>query len=130
MEDDALAVAAGRPELDHLGLPLRHLLHDDAGVLLVDVDHDLLDRLEQLAILALLHDDARPRHRDLEAFAAHRLDQHRQLQLAAAGDEERILVGQFLDLEGDVALGLAQQPIADDAAGHLVAFGAGQRRID
>ena len=49
VEDEALAVAAGGAHLDHLGLALRHLLHDDAGMLLVDVDDDLLDRLEQLA---------------------------------------------------------------------------------
>ncbi len=44
----------------HLGLALGHLLHDDAGMLLVDVDDDLLDRLEKLALLILLEDDARP----------------------------------------------------------------------
>ena len=32
-----------------LAAALRQLLHDDAGVLLVDVDDDLLDRLEALA---------------------------------------------------------------------------------
>ncbi|CCV04643.1 hypothetical protein MESS2_1340046 [Mesorhizobium metallidurans STM 2683] len=129
VEDDALAVAAGRAQLDHLGLALRHFLDDDAGMLLVDVDDDFLDRLQQFAIVALLHDDARPRHGDLEALAAHRLDQHGQLQFAAAGDEEGILVGRFLDLQRDIALGFAQQAVADDAAGHLVAFGAGQRAV-
>ena len=129
MEDEALAVAARRAQLDHLGLALRHLLHDDAGMLLVDVDDDFLDRLEQFAVVALLHDDARPRHGELEAFAAHRLDQHGKLQFAAAGDVEGILLGRFLDLQRDIAFGLAQQPVADDAAGDLVALGAGERRI-
>ena len=49
VEDEPHASAAGRAHLDHLGLALGELLHDDAGVLLVDVDDDLLDRLEQLA---------------------------------------------------------------------------------
>ncbi|CDX42319.1 conserved hypothetical protein [Mesorhizobium sp. ORS 3359] len=129
MEDEALAVSAGRAQLDHLGLALRHLLHDDAGMLLVDVDDDFLDRLQQFAVLALLHDDARTRYGELEAFAAHRLDQHRKLQFAAAGHEEGVLFGRFLDLQRDIAFGLAQQAVADNAAGHLVALGAGKRAV-
>ena len=50
VEHEALAVAARGAHLDHLGLALRHLLHDDAGMLLVDVDDDFLDRLEQFAV--------------------------------------------------------------------------------
>ena len=80
-------------------------------------------------LLVLLHDDARTRHGELEAFAAHRLDQHGKLQFAAAGDEERILLGRFLDLQRDIAFGLAHQAVADDAAGDLVALGAGERAV-
>ena len=43
------AIAAGRAHLDHLALALGHFLHDDARMLLVDVDDDLLDRLEHFA---------------------------------------------------------------------------------
>jgi hypothetical protein len=82
-----------------------------------------------LAALVLLHDDARTRHGKLEAFAAHGLDQHGELQFAAAGDVERILVGGFLDLQRDIAFGFLEQAVADDAARHLVAFGAGQRAV-
>ena len=81
---------ARRPHLDQLGLALRHLLHDDAGVLLVDVDHDLFDRLFQFAGLVAAQQNLRPRHRQLEAFAPHRLDQDAELQLAAAGDLHRV----------------------------------------
>ena len=52
------AVVALPLTLDHLGLALRHLLHDDAGMLLVDVDDDFLDRLQQLGrkdLLRLVH---------------------------------------------------------------------------
>ena len=79
--------------------------------------------------LVLLHDDARTRDGELEAFAAHGLDQHRQLQFAAAGDVEAVLVGGFLDLQRDIAFGFAQQAVADDAAGDLVALGAGKRAV-
>ena len=97
---------------------------------LVDVDDDFLDRLQELARrLVLLENDARARHRELEALPAHGLDQDRELQFAAAGDGEGILVGRFLDLEGDVAVRLLEEPVADHPARHLVAFGAGERRI-
>jgi hypothetical protein len=52
---------------------------------LVDVDDDFLDRLEPLAgFFVRLEDDRGPRHRQLEALAAHGLDQDAKLQLAAA----------------------------------------------
>src|SRR3546814_9598974 len=90
---------------------------------LVDVDLDLLDRLQALArrgVVAIEH--ARARDGELEAFAAHRLDQHAELQLAAPGHLEGILLGGLCDAEGDVALRLAQKAVADHARGDLVAF--------
>ena len=123
-------MAAGGAHLDHLGLALAHLLHDDAGVFLVDVDHNLLDRLLPLAgRFVLLQDDARTRYRQFKAFPAHGLDQDGELQFAAARDFHGILVGGFGHAQRDIALGLAQQAVADHAAGHLVAFGAGERRV-
>ena len=130
VEHQPQAVAAGRAHLDHLGLALAHLLHDDAGILLVDVDR----RLPRSAPAARRcssfgQHDARARHRELEAFAAHGLDQDRELQFAAAGDFHRILVGGLDHAQRDVAFGLLQQAVADHAARHLVAFGAGERRV-
>ena len=49
VEHEALAAAAGRAHLDEIAAALGQLLHDDAGVLLVDVDDHLLDRLQALA---------------------------------------------------------------------------------
>ena len=129
MEDEPQAVAARRAHLDHLGLALGHLLHDDAGMLLVDVDHDLFDRLQQRAVLGLLEHHLRPRHAEFETFASHRLDQDRELQFAAPGDDIGIGACRILDAQGDIALGLFVKPGADDAARHLVALRAGQRRI-
>src|SRR6185312_6441990 len=94
IKHQAQAVTAGGPHLDHLGLALAHLLNDDAGMLLVDVDHDFLDRLLPLAgRIVFPEHDARTRYRKLEALAAHGLDQDRELQFAAAGDFHGILVG-------------------------------------
>ena len=49
VEHQALAAAARGAHLHEVAAALGQLLHDDAGVLLVDVDDDLLDRLEPLA---------------------------------------------------------------------------------
>ena len=48
MEHQALAAAARGAHLHQLAAALGQLLHDDAGNALVDVDDDLLDRLELL----------------------------------------------------------------------------------
>ncbi len=89
---------------------------------------DFLDRLQLLAVL-FAHDDARLADGELEALATHRLDQDAELQFAAAGDLEGVLVLALGDLERHVAFRLAQEPVADDAALHLVAFLAGERSV-
>src|SRR4030095_8291598 len=72
---------------------------------------------------------ARAADRQFEAFAAERLDQHAELELAAAGDFEGVAALSLADVNGDVALGLALQPVADDAALDLVAVLAGERAV-
>ena len=64
-------------------LAQREQLRDDADVLLGDVDRDALDRLVPLAV-DLLRQHLRLADRELEALAAHQLDEHRELELAAA----------------------------------------------
>ena len=129
VEHQADAIAAGRTQFGHLGLALGHLLDDDAGMFLINVDDDFLDRLHQGAALVLVHDDARTRHGKLKAFAAHGLDQDGELQFATARDVERILAFRLFDLQRHIAFGFLEQAVADDAACHLVALGAGQRRV-
>ncbi len=46
MEYEANAVGAGRAQFDHLALALGHFLDNRAGIFLVNVDDDFLDRLE------------------------------------------------------------------------------------
>jgi hypothetical protein len=88
-EGEAGLAAARRAHVGHLALALRHLLDDRAGELVVDVDdHRLIGLLA--AIGAVAEEDARAADRKLEALAAHRLDQHAELQLAAAGDLEGV----------------------------------------
>ena len=88
---------AGRV-VDHLlhpPLAHRERLGDDADVVLGHVDRQSLHRLVGGAV-DLAGDDARLPRGQLEALAAHRLQQHHQLQLAAA-----------LDLPGVGPLGLS-----------------------
>ncbi len=129
-ELQANAVAARRTQLGHFCLAFRHLLNDDAGMLFINVDDDFFDRLHGLAgRFVLVHDDARTRYGELEAFAAHGFDQNGELKFATAGHVERILAFGFFDLQSDVAFGFLEQTVTDDAAGYLVAFGAGKRAV-
>ena len=85
-------------------LAQREELGDDAEVLLGHVDRDALDRLVHLAVDDPRH-DLRLADGELEALAPHLLDQHRELQLAAA-----------LHLPGVRPLGRehAQRDVADE----------------
>jgi hypothetical protein len=131
--------ARGNPELeadasaavvDHLGhraFAFAHLRDHDALVILGDVDDKLLDRLNGLPVHFFRH-DVGPRHLELEAFAAHHLDQNRQLQLTTA-DHLHLLwrVGR-LDANGHVADQLAVQPILELTGGDVLTLTAGHRR--
>src|SRR3546814_19422995 len=69
----------------------------DLRMFVVDVDDDGFIRFGALAGLVLAIKDARAADAELKAFAAHRLDEHAELQLAAARDFEAVLVGAFGD---------------------------------
>ena len=90
----------------HAALALREQLGDGAEVLLGDVDRHALDGLVHLAV-DLLGDDLRLADGQLEALAAHLLDEDRQRELAAA-----------LDLPGVGTLGGqdAERDVADELA--------------
>ena len=106
------AAAAVIHHLRHRAAAGAHLRDDDALEFLGDVDDEILDRLHDLAV-DFLGDDVGARHLQLEAFAAHHLDQDRELQLAAA--EHLHLLGRFgrLDPDRDVAEQLALETILD-----------------
>ena len=98
-------------------------------MLLVDVDHDLLDRLQNLALVAAAEQDLRPRDAEFEAFAPHGFDQDRELQFASPRDHVGVGIGGLLDLERDITLCLLKQTVADHAARHLVALGPRERTV-
>ena len=120
------AVRVGRHLLEP-ALPAGERLLDLADVVRRDVDGDPLVRLLDLAA-DLVEEDLRPGRRQLEALAAHLLDQDRQLELAAAADLEGVAGFGRVDLDRDVAEDLAIQAGLDLAARDVLALAAAQRR--
>ena len=60
----------------------------------------------------LSRDDVRLADRQFVTLAAHRFDQHAQVQQPAAGDGKTFGPFDRLDAQGDVPLQLAHQPVA------------------
>ena len=108
---------AGGQRLDH-----------GARVGLGDVDGQPLHRLAGHAV-DLAGDHLRLAHCQLEALAAHQLDQHRQLQLAAALHLPRVGPVGVEHPQRDVADQLAVEPLLEHPGGQLRAAAAGQRRV-
>ncbi len=106
-------------------LATRQQLRDRADVLLGGVDREPLDRLVQLAV-DLLRQHAGLPSGQLEALAAHQLEQDDQLQLAAALHLPGIGALGVVDADRDVADQLGVEAVADLAGGQLAALGAGQ----
>src|SRR5690606_27649618 len=125
---EAHAAAAVRDHVHELAASLREPAHDRALMLLVEIARDELPRLVNLAVDAAL-DRRGTRHRELVALAPHRLDQHRQMQLAAARDAEPIRVVGLLDAQRDVVLGFLLEPGTNLAAREVLAFASGERRL-
>ncbi len=94
-----------------------------AGIGVVDIDGDFLDRLHLLAVHGL-HHHARAADGEFKALAAHGFDQHPQLQFAAARHFKGAFAG-FETFSATLPSASRKQALADDAALHLVAFAAG-----
>jgi hypothetical protein len=107
------------PSADHFG--------DGTDEVLRDVDDELLDRLRRLAI-DLLGDHFRPRDLELIPFAAHGLNQNRQMQLATTGHRENIRLIGGRDPEREVGFQLAEQPLAELPGRGEASLAAGEGR--
>ena len=84
--NEVLHACPARAVVDHLlhaALSQREQLRHDADVVLGNVDGDTLDRLVPLAVELARQHLGLP-DGELEAFAAHQLDEHGELKLAAA----------------------------------------------
>ncbi len=103
-------------------------LDDLAGVVVGALDDGLLDRLDNLAVLVLLEQDARAADLELVALATHLLHEDREVQDATAGDLGAGLVGKLLDAHGHVVLALLHEALLELATTHDVALAADERR--
>ena len=65
------------------------------------------------------------RYHQLVAFAAHRLDNDRELKLTAAGDLKGVGLFGVDDAQADVFLLLEEKPLAQFARGDEITFPAG-----
>ena len=108
---------AARGEVDHR-----------ARILLGAIDGHLLDRLAFLAA-DLLDDDVGLAHLQFVAFAAHGLDQHREVQHAAAEDVERVGRGARGHAQGEILLQFAVEALLDVARGDVFAVLAEEGRV-
>ena len=124
----AHASLAVRDHVLHLGAARTDALHHRALVVFLDIDGQRLEGLVNLAV-DLLQDDLGAADRQLEALAAHRLDQNGEVEFAAAGDAELVRIVQLLDAQGDVGDQLAVKTLLDLARGDVLAFTPGKRRI-
>ncbi len=128
--DEVVHPDPARAVVDHLlhpALAEREHLRDHADVLLGHVDRHPLDRLVADAV-DLADDDLRLADGQLEALAAHDLDEDRELQLATALDLPGVRALGRQHADRDVADRLRRQAVLDLAGGQLVAVLAGQRR--
>src|ERR1700734_1082162 len=128
-EDEARLAGARRPHVLQLAFALADLLHHYARVGLIDIDGNFFDRLQALARVGIgVVEYARPADRELEAFAPHGFNEHTELQFTAPGHFERGLAG-LAQFDCNISFRFTQQPVADHAALHLVAFAPRHRGI-
>src|SRR4029077_5408398 len=85
-------------------------LGHDPDEVLRDVDQHEFHRLLDGAV-ALAYHHCRLRHLELESLAAHRLDQDRELELAAPEDAEGVRRLGLLDPQADVPPAYLDQPL-------------------
>src|SRR3546814_10787521 len=92
-EGDARLAAARRTHIGEVGLADLHLFDHRARMFVVDVDDHGFIGFGALAVRILAIEDTRTADAEFEAFAAHRLDQHPELKLAAPRDLETVTIG-------------------------------------
>src|SRR4029077_14143237 len=110
--------------------PLSERLRHGAKVLLADVHGEPFYGLHTLAVDPL---DNRLRARDLELITLppHCFDEHGQVELAAAADQEALGRVGVLDMQAEVGIELLVQPSAQLAGGRELALATGKgRRVD
>ena len=114
--------------VDHLALALVDLVGHHPHEAFVAVHIEVFDGLENRAVLVLLQDDFGTAHGELEAFPAHGFHKDGHLELAAALDDEGIVVVGHFQAYGHIAQRFLLQAVLDDPALQKLALPAGQGR--
>ena len=99
---------------EHVAFAAGHHVDHFRGIFLGDVDGEKFHGLAFHAV-DLLDDNLGLTHLKLIAFAAHGLDEHRQVEHAAAEHDPCILVVGFLHAEGEVFVKLACEAVLNVA---------------
>ena len=115
-------------EVGHLALPRHQGLDGVAYPVVGNLDPEVLERLEGLAVL-LAGDDLRPADEHLIPFPAHGFRDHRDLEFAARAHQEYVAAGGIAYLERDVGAGFANQSFAQVPGGQELAVPAGERAV-
>ena len=108
-------------DLDHLTAPLAQRFGHSPEVLLANVDCEPLDRLHPLAV-DLLDDGLRTGHFELVTLAAHGLDEHRKVELAAPAHQKALGRLGLLEVEAEVGVELLEEPCAQLPGGRELAL--------
>eukprot|EP00958_Prasinococcus_capsulatus_P018922 scaffold2262_cov312-Prasinococcus_capsulatus_cf.AAC.7 len=116
------AGALARGHLEHEALAAVQQVNGGAHVLFGHLHLRLLVRLLLLALLAQLGDHARRAQHELEALAAHRLDEDGDVERAAPADDEGVGGLARLHAHGQVALELLVQAVLEVPRGHELAL--------
>ena len=105
----------------HFAAARAEKFHHDADEIFRAIDDEQFERLDAAAIFGAHHDFRLADHH-LVAFAAHRLDQDRELQFAAAQHAESVGGAHVFDAQRDVGEQFAIEARAEVARGDVLAF--------
>ena len=109
------------PVVDHVletAFTQRQKLSDDSEIVLRDIDGQPFDRLAELSVHQL-RDDLRLADGQLKSFAAHRLNQDRQLELASPLHLPGVRPVRRTHPDGDIAHHFRIQAVPDQTRGQL-----------
>ena len=112
-----------------LRLAAGKIFHDRAEVFARNFHKQFFNRLERLTVRAFFPKHLGTRHQDFMAFAAHLLDENRNLHFAASAHCENFRVAGLFDAQCDVRANFFHQAIPDVARGDELAILTGERAI-
>mmetsp|Transcript_38303 Transcript_38303/g.64342 ORF Transcript_38303/g.64342 Transcript_38303/m.64342 type:complete len:233 (+) Transcript_38303:437-1135(+) len=125
----ALARGVAHVHVEHLALARGQQVHHASRVLLRHLHGGVLPRLEGVAGgLVLLGDDAGRADGELEPLAPHVLDQDGNVQRTASAHHKHVGRLTVLDAEGQVALQLLHETVADVTGGDVLSLLAREGR--